>query len=72
MCLFTDLEIKTTMFQIGALKASEPDGLVASFYQKNWDVVGNTVVQTVQAFLNSGIMLRELNHTLITLIPKVP
>ena len=43
----------------------------ALFYQKFWHIVGDDVIATVLDFLNSGIMLREINYTHIVLILKV-
>lgn len=53
------------------MKGSGRNGFVAGFYRKNWDCVGGEVTQMVLAFLHSGAMLKELNRTFITLIPKV-
>lgn len=47
-------------------------GFVAAFYQENWEWIGKDIVQSALAFFQSGYMLKELNHTFITLIPKVP
>lgn len=35
-------------------------------------MVGKEVSKVVLSFLHSGVLLREINHTYITLIPKVP
>ena len=43
----------------------------ALFYKKFWHIVGNDVVNAVLEFLNNGVMLPDLNHTNIVLIPKV-
>ena len=55
------------MFQM----APGPDGMNALFYQKYWHVVGNDVIAAVLDFLNSGIMIPDINYTHIILIPKV-
>lgn len=41
------------------------------FYQKYWDIVGDDVFEVVRGFFLDGSMLREVNHTNVTLIPKV-
>lgn len=53
------------------LKAPGSDGFPGLFYQNYWDIVGVDVVKAVQNFFQEGAFLREINHTNITLIPKV-
>ncbi|GKC10914.1 putative RNA-directed DNA polymerase, eukaryota, reverse transcriptase zinc-binding domain protein, partial [Tanacetum coccineum] len=37
-----------------------------------WDVVGDYVTCAIRDFFSNGELLKELNHTIISLIPKVP
>lgn len=68
----TSDEIRKAMFQTDGRKAPGPDGFVATFCQENCDWLGKDIVQASMAFFESDYMLKELNQTLITLIPKVP
>ena len=68
---FTVDEIKVALFQMGPTKAPGPDGMSALFYQKFWHLMGDNVVSAVLDYLNPGVMLPDINHTNIVLIPKV-
>ncbi|XP_062110644.1 uncharacterized protein LOC133822358 [Humulus lupulus] len=67
---YSTQEVKAVMFGIPGLKALGPDGFSSYFYQDNWTLVGSEVTTTVLPFLNSGKLLKEINNTAITLIPK--
>ncbi|XP_075663122.1 uncharacterized protein LOC142632636 [Castanea sativa] len=54
-----------------AKTALGPDGLPPLFYKQFWDTVGSEVSNAVLSILNSGILPNSLNHTFLTLIPKV-
>ena len=69
--LFTALEVKEAIFQMGALKSPGPDGIQALFYQKYWDIVGPNVTDVVLNFLNKGDFIDDINQTFIVLIPKI-
>jgi len=62
--------VKKAVFQFNPDKAPGSDGFNAHFYQKHWTIVGNDVTIAVQSFLLNGELLKELNHTLLTLVPK--
>ncbi|GAA0185150.1 hypothetical protein LIER_32438 [Lithospermum erythrorhizon] len=53
-------------------KSPEPNGFPAKFYQTNWDIVGDTLIKSTLNFLNNGHILKKINNTFITLIPKIP
>ncbi|GJU75090.1 RNA-directed DNA polymerase, eukaryota, reverse transcriptase zinc-binding domain protein [Tanacetum coccineum] len=66
-----DEEIKEAMFQIDGNKAPGPDGFSSLFFKKAWDIVGGNVCGTIKEFFSIKKMLREINSTLISLIPKI-
>ncbi|KAI5343257.1 hypothetical protein L3X38_011133 [Prunus dulcis] len=45
-------------------------GMLALFYQKYGDLVGDEVVAFCLNVLNGGASVKDINETLITLIPK--
>lgn len=47
------------------------DGLTAHFYQRYWDIIGRDVSMAVKSFFEDDRMLKNTNHTIISLIPKV-
>ncbi|GJY26444.1 RNA-directed DNA polymerase, eukaryota, reverse transcriptase zinc-binding domain protein, partial [Tanacetum coccineum] len=67
----SEQEIKTTMFSIDDCKASGPDGYTTCFKKKAWSVIGSDVCLAVKEFFKSGKLLKEVNSTLVSLIPKV-
>ncbi|GJR32911.1 reverse transcriptase domain-containing protein [Tanacetum coccineum] len=69
--LVTDNEIKTAMFGINDNKAPGPNGYTAYFFKKAWDVVSFDVCRAVKEFFTNGKLLKEVNSTLIALIPKL-
>lgn len=66
----THKEFKEALLYIGDDKALGPDGFSSAFFKKNWAIVGEDVLAVVMEFFNRGQLLWELNHTIITLIPK--
>ncbi|XP_048134251.1 uncharacterized protein LOC115752843 [Rhodamnia argentea] len=68
----TEAEIRNTMFSLAKGKAPGPDGYNVDFFKSSWEIVGPSVVEAIKDFFISGCLLRELNATILTLVPKVP
>ena len=68
---FTRLEVKTALKQMAPLKALGTDGMPPIFFQHYWDSIGDDIVKAVLFCLNARVVMPGLNHTYITLIPKV-
>ncbi|KAK7837690.1 hypothetical protein CFP56_020890 [Quercus suber] len=64
-------EVHTALKQMKPDTAPGPDGLPPLFYKNFWDKVGGEVSEAVLSMLNSGTLPPNLNHTFISLIPKI-
>nr|GEU45642.1 RNA-directed DNA polymerase, eukaryota, reverse transcriptase zinc-binding domain protein [Tanacetum cinerariifolium] len=67
----SNLEIKFAMFGIGDCKAPDLDDYTACFFKKTWLIVGNDVCLAIKELFMTGKLLKEINSTLIALIPKI-
>lgn len=63
-------EVLDALKSIGDNKAPGLDGYSARFFKSSWHIVGGDIVAAVQEFFRTGKLLRSLNTSLITLIPK--
>ncbi|GER32750.1 RNA-directed DNA polymerase (reversetranscriptase)-related family protein [Striga asiatica] len=63
-------EIKTALFNMVPEKAPGNDGMSAIFFQHFWHILKGDVCKAVKEFFDSGHVLRNWKHTVITLIPK--
>lgn len=68
----SDSEIKNTLFSLAKGKAPGPDGFPVEFFKSCWDSVGPSVLQSVHDFFQNGLLLKEVNATILALVPKVP
>ncbi|GJT35991.1 RNA-directed DNA polymerase, eukaryota, reverse transcriptase zinc-binding domain protein [Tanacetum coccineum] len=66
-----DDEIKEALFQIDNNKAPGPDGFSLLFFKKAWIIIGKVVCKSVREFFSTRKMLKVINSTLISLIPKL-
>lgn len=52
-------------------EAPGSDGLGPKFFQHYWHIIGTDIVKAIQGFFNNNLLLLQLNHTIITLIPNI-
>eukprot|EP00258_Populus_trichocarpa_P025573 XP_024441592.1 uncharacterized protein LOC112324175 [Populus trichocarpa] len=62
--------IKEALFSIGNDKAPGPDGYSSLFFKTAWDMVGNDLCAAIRDFFVSGRLLKQVNHSVIALMPK--
>ncbi|GJR10704.1 hypothetical protein Tco_0793356 [Tanacetum coccineum] len=67
----TPQEVKEAIFSMGNDKSPGPDGYTTAFFKEAWDIISNNVILAAQEFFINGKLLKQLNHTIIALIPKV-
>ncbi|XP_011083323.1 uncharacterized protein LOC105165859 [Sesamum indicum] len=71
LCLpFTSEDVKNAVFDISEDKAPGPDGYSSGFFKAAWPVVGTEVTRAVLNFFTTGKLLKQVNSTLLALIPK--
>ena len=68
---FVKEEVVTAINQMEPITAPGPDGMPPIFYQSFWSFIGDEVCSAVLNCLNNCKIPEEINHTNITLIPKV-
>nr|GFC22931.1 hypothetical protein [Tanacetum cinerariifolium] len=64
-------EVKDALFSMGNDKSSGPDGYTAAFFKESWEIIADAFFVAVNKFFINGKLLKELNHTIIDLIPKI-
>lgn len=70
--IVTSAEIRAALFSMKDDKSPGPDGFSAYFYKKTLPIIQDDVVNAILSFFNDGKLLKEVNATIITLVPKVP
>ncbi|GKD41338.1 reverse transcriptase domain-containing protein [Tanacetum coccineum] len=69
--MVSDQEVKEAMFLMGNDKSPGPDSFTAAFFKEARDIVATDITQAIREFFINGKLLKEINHTIIALIPKV-
>ncbi|KAL2248085.1 UNVERIFIED_CONTAM: hypothetical protein Sindi_2660800 [Sesamum indicum] len=64
-------DVKQAMFDIADDKAPGPDGYSSRFFKAAWPVVGEEVTRAVLDFFSTGKLLKQVNSTILALIPKL-
>lgn len=64
------VKIREALFQMEGSTASGLDGLPPLFFQQFWSIVGPDVSSVILSFLNSGMILKKINFTHVSFIPK--
>ncbi|XP_077226476.1 uncharacterized protein LOC143859710 [Tasmannia lanceolata] len=65
-------EIKDVVWKTNGDKAPGPDGFNASFFRAFWYLLGDEFIAAIKNFFKSGKLLKSVNATFISLIPKGP
>ncbi|XP_077228465.1 uncharacterized protein LOC143861422 [Tasmannia lanceolata] len=68
----TSEEIKDVVWKSNGDKSSGPDGFNASFYRSFWYLLGDEFIAAIKNFFKSGKLLKSVNATFLSLIPKGP
>lgn len=63
-------ETKKALFSKGSYKSPGPDGYHPIFFKRQWYSIGNSIYRLVTDCFAKPSNIRELNQTLLTLIPK--
>ncbi|XP_074305627.1 uncharacterized protein LOC141640848 [Silene latifolia] len=66
----SDEELKSVFFSIPVDKSTGPYGYTSAFFKDSWDIVGGEVCAAIKDFFSTWHLLKQVNATNITLIPK--
>ncbi|KAL2242684.1 UNVERIFIED_CONTAM: hypothetical protein Sindi_0386400 [Sesamum indicum] len=67
----TTAEVKQAVFDIAEEKAPGPNGFFSGFYKAAWPIVDPQVTEAILDFFATRKMLKQINTTLLALIPNV-
>ena len=68
---YTAEEVECSLKQMKPLTAPGLDGMSPIFFKSYWNFIGKDVIDASLKILNLGSMPNSLNHTFISLIPKI-
>ncbi|KAL2224845.1 UNVERIFIED_CONTAM: hypothetical protein Sindi_2938300 [Sesamum indicum] len=63
-------DVKQAVFDIAEDKAPGPDGYSSGFFKAAWPVIGEEVTRAVLDFFSTEKLLKQINSTILALIPK--
>ncbi|KAL2252909.1 UNVERIFIED_CONTAM: hypothetical protein Sindi_0085600 [Sesamum indicum] len=63
-------DVKQAVFDIAEDKVPGPDGYSSGFFKAAWPVVGEEVTRAILDFILTGKLLKQVNSTILGLIPK--
>jgi len=64
-------ELREVVFSLKRNKALVPNDFLAEFYHKTWCIIKKVLLQEVEETRNLGRVLKALNSTFVTLVPKI-
>lgn len=67
----TEQDIELTIKELPNDKGPGVDGFPAEFFKIYWKLIGSEVKQAIKDFFDNGKLLKSINCTTITLVPKV-
>lgn len=65
-----DEEIRHALFSMDGNKSPGPNGFTAHFFKVSWSVIQHDFTRAIRHFFEMNQMRREVNSTIITLLPK--
>ena len=64
-------EIKNALWSISEDSTPGPDGFNSKFYKVHWEKLNELCISSMQHIFETGKIINEINHCVISLIPKV-
>ena len=66
-----ETEIQQALFSMFPNKAPGVDGMSPLFFQNYWPIIKVDVIKAISSFFHSRNLLKYVNETIISLIPKI-